>query len=394
MSSSNLVRVTFLEETTLGTTPGAGNFTTARFTNEKLSASPTTASSQQIRTDRMSSGQVVTGLEVKGDLSFELAKESSIEQLMAGAMLNAWDVLASVTVDMTIDATAKTITRASGNFHTGLVVGDILTLSAFATSANNTQVQIVEFISNTVVRVVSNGTLVDETGSGTSYKRADKLTIGGTKKSFTVEKAFTDLTTKALIYRGKVVEKMDLNVAYGSIITGSFGFSGTKYDVADSAVEFVTNGRTITPAATTLSMNGSVDMPFLNSDILGTLDEVNFCIQSLSLSLTNNYQAQTCIGLAAPKDYSPGTAAIEISMSTYLSDVNWDVIGKKLTQDPFALGFMLKNTDGWYGFYIPAIQVSFDDPSSGGQNQQISLDMKGTAKVAADGSSALVIYRS
>lgn len=394
MSSSNLVRVAFIEETTIGTTPGAGNFTTARFTSESLSATPETAESQQIRTDRLSSGQVVTGLTVEGDINFELAKETALESLMEGAMLNDWDTLALVTVDLTIDASAKEITRASGDWSAALEIGDILTLAGFLTSANNTQIQIVEFVSATVIRVVANGTLVDETGTGTTYKRADKLTIGTTKKSYSIEKSFTDLTTKAINYRGNVVNSMSLNVAYGEIITGSFGFNGTDYETADSAGEFMTNGRTINAPATTNSMNGSIDMPFISSNVLGTLDEVTFCIQSLSLNLTNNYLAQTCIGEAAPQDYSPGTAQIEISMSTYLSNINWSILGKKLTQEAFSVGWMLKNVDGWYGFYIPAIQVSFDDPASGGANQEISLDMSGTAKVGANGESSLVIYRS
>jgi hypothetical protein len=373
---------------------GIGDLTQARFTNESLSATPGTTESKQLRTDRMSSGQVVTGLTVEGSLNFELAKEDAVDKLMAGAMLNAWDVLAPVTVNLTITAASKHITRATGDWSAALVIGDIITLSGFSNAANNTQVQIVEFISPTVIRVVANGIIVDEAATANIYTRADKLTIGSHIKSFSMEKVFTDLTTKALIYKGQVVNAMDLKVAYGSIIEGTFGFTGTKYESVSAAVDFISYQKTVIPAATTNSMNGSIDMPFINSDVLGTLDEVSFCIQSVSLALANNYQAQTCIGEAAPKAHTPGQAAISIDMSTYLSDVNWSIIGKKLTQAPFALGFMVKNIDGWYGFYLPALQVSFPDPSTGGANQQISLAMKGVAKVGASGESALVIYRS
>jgi hypothetical protein len=77
-----------------------------------------------------------------------------------------------------------------------------------------------------------------------------------------------------------------------------------------------------------------------------------------------------------------------------LKDGNWGLLAKKLSQEAFAIGFMVKNTDGWYGFYMPAIQVSFDDPASGGQNQEISMEMTGTAKVGSGGESALSIYRA
>jgi len=394
MSSSNLVRLAYIEEATLGETPASGDFTTARFTSESISGTPETTQSQQIRTDRLSSGQIVTGLTVEGSLSFELAKENSIDELLESAMLNTWNVQSLVTVDLEIDGSAKTIERASGSWSPLVVVGDILTLAGFSTSANNTQVQVVEIVSSLIIRVVAVNVLVTEIGSGTTYKRADKLTIGTTKKSFSIEKTFLDLTTKALIYKGMLVNSMSLNIAYGEIITGEFAFNGTKYLEADTAGEFITNSRTITAPATTNSLNGSIDMPFLNSSAVGTLDEVTFCIQSAGISLANNYLAQTCIGEAAPKDYSAGQADVEVNLSTYLSNTNWSIISKKLTQEPFALGFMVKNLDGWYAFYLPAVQVTFPDPSSGGQNQEISLDMSGVARVGANGESSLTIYRS
>jgi hypothetical protein len=397
MSSSNLVRLAFIEESTLGDTPGIGNFSTARFTSESLSGSPQTTESQQIRTDRLSSGQIVTGLEVGGDINFELAREAALDLFIASAMLNAWNTQALQTVDIDLDATAKTLERASGDWAVTLSVGDFITLAGFTNTENNTQAQVLEIVSALIIRCsfnVTGGALVTESGTGTTYKRADKITIGTTKKSFSIEKSFLDLTTKALIYKGMMVDQMNLNVAYGEIITGSFKVAGTDYVNADSAGEFITNARTITAPSTTNSLNGSIDMPFINSSVLGDLEEVDFCIQSLSLALSNNLQAQNCIGESAPNDYSPGTANIEVNLSAYLADDNWEIIAKKLTQESFAIGFMVKNLDGWYGFYLPAVQVTFDDPSSGGANQDISLEMSGVAKVGSNGEKSLTIYRS
>jgi hypothetical protein len=388
--------VTFIEESVLGETPAAGNFETVRFNSESLSGTPTTTSSAQIRSDRLSSGQIAVGLEVGGEVNFELAKDSAFEKFMESAMLDEWDTQAAIPVDLEIDATAKTITRASGDFNSSLDVGDIISLSGFTNTVNNTQAQVVAINSATEIKVVfneSNGAVVDEAGSGTEFQRADRLRINQNKKSFSIEKAFLDLSNKALIYKGMMANTMSLNVAYGEIINGSFGFSGTKYEAADSAGELITNLRTIETASTTNAFNGSIDMPFVNSSSTGVLDEAVFCIQSVALNLNNNMSPQTCIGEAAPKDYSPGEASIEISLSAYLADSNWDFIARKLSQEPFALGFMVKNGGGFYGFYLPAIQTSFSDPASAGANQQISLEMTGTAKVGDSGESALYIYR-
>src|SRR5690606_2126704 len=92
-------------------TGGAGNFKTARFTSEQYSGTPGTTESQQIRTDRMSSGQVVTDLAVEGGHNFELAKEEAIEDFIESAMFNTWQTSTSKAATMTINVGTQSITR-------------------------------------------------------------------------------------------------------------------------------------------------------------------------------------------------------------------------------------------------------------------------------------------
>lgn len=336
----------------------------------------------------------MTGLNVGGDINFELAKELVLETFLSSAMNNPWVTFTAVTVDLTIDIALKKITRASGVWPGTLKKGDIITLAGFLNSANNVQVMVRTILSTTEITYVSGAPLVNETGTGTSFEQADKLTIGSTKISFSMEKAFLDLTEKAIIYTGMLVSSMSLAIQYGQIVNGTFTFSGNGYTVVDDSADFITDGRTIDPAATTQSLNGSVDMPFVANSAAGAFDASTFCIQSLNISLDNQLSTQTCIGEIAPTGYSLGTAAVAVELGAYLSDADWAIIGKKLTQEPFEVGGLLKNIDGWLGFYMPAVQVSFDDPASGGANQDVTLDMSGTAKVGADGSSPITFFRS
>ncbi len=248
--------------------------------------------------------------------------------------------------------------------------------------------------SNQTLVIAGPSGMVDIAPEAAKYQILDKLSIGITKKSLTIEKTFLDLTNKALIYRGCLVSQMEIKVEYGSLITGSFDTMGNDYEAADAASEFASYNEYFVAPATTNSMNGSVDMPFLATNVTGTWVQDQFCLQNLDLQLNNNLTVQNCIGQSAPVDYSPGTAAISASLSSYLKDANWDMLAKKLSQAPFSIGFLVQNVDGYYGFYIPALQVSFDDPQSGGANQEISMDMKGTCKVGSSGESALTIYRA
>lgn len=395
MSSSNLVRIAFIPESTYGVTPAAGNFQTARFISEGLSGSPDTVESQQIRVDRMSSGQVVTGLQVGGDLSFELAREAALDEFIQSAMYSTWNNLATVTADLTITTGAATIDRAAGSFITdGLAIGDFLQLAGFSNAENNVLVMVTGITDADTITYVGPEDMVDEAGSGTTYERGDKIGIGTTKNSFSMEKAFTDLTTKAIVYRGMIASSMSLDVAFGSLISGSFSFSGNDYETVNAGVDFITDGRTLDAPATTNTLNGSVDMPFIASAGTGALSTSDLKLQSVNISMDNNLSAQNVIGSIAPEDYSAGTAQIEISLTAYLRDDAWNILGKKLTQEAFALGFVVQNAGGYYGFFMPSVQVSFDDPASGGQNQDITLDMSGQAKVGSNGESALTIYRS
>lgn len=373
---------------------GAGEFKHVRFIGEAYSGTPETTESQQIREDRMSSGQVVTGLTVGGNHNFELAKEAALEDYMESAMYASWTQMGLITRNVTLSVSGKTLTSVTGSFVTdGFVVGDFVKLAGFADSANNVVVMITS-VATLILGISMPEGMIDAAGTGTTLQRGDKLAIGTTKHSLTIEKAFLDLTNKAINYRGMIAETMELNVEYGSLISGSFGFQGNDYEPADAASEFATYLKYITDAATTNTLNGSVDMPFLSTNVSGSYLTDAFCIQSLGLTLNNNLNAQNCIGNDAPEDYTPGTAQIEVKLSSYLKDSNWLLLASKLAQTPFALGFMVQNAGGWYGFYLPAVQVSFDDPAAAGANQDISMDMSGVAKVGSAGESALTIYRT
>ncbi len=375
-------------------TGGSGSFRTARFTSENYSGTPETTESQNIRTDRLSSGQVVTSLSVEGGHNFELAKEEAIEDFMESAMYNVWTTSTLKSATMDIDTSLQTITRASGSFTTdGVVVGDFLKLTNFAAAGNNVIVMVMEVTSATVIKYAGPTGMVTVVADAANFQVCDKISIGTTKKSLTVEKTFTELTTKGLVYRGCIVNEMELNIGYGSLINGSFKTMGNDYDQADAASEFASYLEYFKAAATSQSLNGSVDMPFLATNVTGTWEQDALCIQSLKLGLNNNLTTLNCIGREAPDDYSPGTAQVTASLSSYLKDANWNMLAKKLSQESFALGFEVKNSDGWYGFYIPALQVTFDDPMSAGANQEVSMEMNGIAKVGSGGESSLTIYK-
>ena len=65
----------------------------------------------------------------------------------------------------------------------------------------------------------------------------------------------------------------------------------------------------------------------------------------------------------------------------------------KLSQEPVSMLITMENDDGGYAFELRAVQLSFPDPSAGGQNQQTMIEASGVGKVGANGASTLRIHK-
>ena len=403
MSSANLVSVVYVPETVYGVpdTPLSGvTAETTRFTSETLSGSPTTTESQNIRTDRMSSGQVITGLEVGGDLNIELAAGKFYEDFIEAGMMSTWTAAASLNTDVTLtptDAVTATLTTVGDMSTIPIAVGDVLQLvPATGTPVTVTVISITSTTEAVVATTEGQAAISSVTMDVTLPAYVD---IGANARSFTIAKSYLDvqhlLTTDdhSQTYPGSLVSGFSFSAAYGEIVTGSFSTMGNDYiqEPADSyEQQIVAAGGTVNPAATTQSLNASVDVPLLTAD--GT--SATFCVENLTITLDNGLDPSNCIGEAAPQGYTLGTAAVSVEMSIYLGDESYDTFQpKKLTQEPISLTINMQNADGGYSFAFAAVQLSFPDPASDGQNEQTMLDASGTGKVGANGESALRVYK-
>lgn len=389
MSSSNRVALSIIKETTYNETP-AGNLQQVKFISESISGSPETTQSQGIVTDRQPQGQVLTGLSAGGDINFEVRRAPDLDALLAAAMYSAWVAELAVTgLELEINTATKKIIRGSGSFITdGFAVGDYVELAGFANSENNVSVKI-SAISALEITYIGPSTMVNEStdaDNDESITRPSYLDIGTTKSSYTISKEYEDLTDKSILYKGALVDSMSVNMAVKEIMSMTLGFvtAGYSFPVAK-----LSDGRTVDSAGNATPLNSSADAGKI---FIG--DEVApYCVQSLGINLSNGHSAKDCLGEVSPTGYDEGGASVEVNLSTYLTDSNFSLLDKKLTQESFGVMFYAKNSDGGYCFSLPAIQVAGDDPSAGGANQQVTQEVSGTAKKGPNGESALRIYK-
>lgn len=405
MSSGNLVQVIYAKETVYGETdtPLSGvTAETARFTGESLSGTPATTTSTEIRTDRMSSGMVVTGLDVGGSIDYELCAGTFWDDFFEAAMMSAWvaaQTLAGETVTLTPDVADDQLADLviTGDFSTiGAAAGDLLQLiPATGSPVTVSVISIDSATSATVATEAGQPAIVAQT---LDVAIPENLVIGKDQTSFTISKAYQDVThdvttdQHSQTYNGMLVNGFSVTATYGEIVTGTFETLGNGYEQVfpslSQAIEAA--GGTVNDASTTSPLNASIDFPLVTTDDL----PADFCIESLEITFSNNLDPSNCIGVPAPQSYTLGTAQIDISLSAYLSDSSYDsLMAQKLSLTPIGITITAQNASGGYGFRIEAAQLSFPDPSSQGQDTQTMIEAAGTGKVGANGESAIVIYK-
>ena len=407
MSSGNLVSVIYAPETVYGVTdtPLSGvTAETARFTSESLSGTPTTTSSTEIRTDRMSGGLVATGLEVGGSLETELAAGQFWDDMFEGAMMEAWTSPAVEATDVTLtpnpldDQEAQMVITGSYATLTA-TAGDIVQIVA-ATGMPVT-VQIIEIESDTEARVATKAGELAIVAQSLTLRLPQLLVIGKTQYSYTMAKAYTDVLhapadtdVHSQTYNGTLVNGFSMSATYGEIVTNNFETVANGYLIEPTTSfeqQIVAAGGTVNPASTTGALNASIDFPLFTGE---NYEATDFCVESLSVTLTNNLDPSNCIGRAAPTAYTLGTANVAVTVSAYLSDSSYDAfMNKKQNLDPISITVTATNNDGGYAFRVQAAQLVFPDPSSEGQDTQTMIEAAGEGKVGANGESAIVIYK-
>ena len=402
MSSGNLISIVYTKETEygVGDTPLNGlTAETVRYTSESLSGTPLTTESQEVRSDRMSSGQVAVGLEVGGGIDFELSSDVFHDDWQEAAMMSTWSTPSSLATDVTLTPlTSQTATLT--------VTGDLSTIPVTA----GDMIQLVPATGMPVTVVVisvestTDCTVATEEGEAAIAAVAmdvvlgSYVDVGALQRSFHVGKSYLDVLHEAgsdvhsQTYGGSLVSTLTIAAQYGEIMSGSYGSLGNSYvqEAPSYEQQITTAGGTINPAGTSQALNASLDFPVVTIDG----EPVDFCIESVTLNLDNGLDPSNCIGEASPSGYTLGTAAVTVDMSAYLGDSSYDALmAKKLSQEPLSFSFTATNSDGGYGYTVAAMQLSFPDPSSSGLNTQTMIEASGTGKVGANGESSLRIYK-
>jgi hypothetical protein len=192
--------------------------------------------------------------------------------------------------------------------------------------------------------------------------------------SFSLEMAYDDIN-KFRIADGQRVSTFALNIAAGSILTGSFGLMGREIKAINATqlgndADYTVLNTTATSVANATVNVGQIEM---NGVPLST------ALKTISLSANNNLRDQQAVGNKFPIGIGAGRIELTGSVEAYFA--NDDMWNQFINHETASLSFFVEDVDAHhYEFTIPAVVFSTDTENPAGGNQDIMETMDWTAK--------------
>ena len=378
----------FLAESVFGELEATGDFQAISKTSAAFTGTPDVTASSTVRSDRLPSGNIVTGLTVNGSISNELARTVIHDEFLQACMMTNWSVSdAPIVADIAYDSVAGTLTTVAADFTGTVEVGDTVTITGLIAPAdgyNDVAVFTVTAVATTVLNVVTNSNVEswDATaGAGASLQVATCIVIGANMASYSFEKQYLDLTEKAILYLGEVFSAFSASFAYGSPVTIDYTLMGAGKELPTTPVVEPGGARTLLPTPTEDFFNPTSDMPYIMID--GEI--ATYCVESITLGLDNGLTAKNCVGRLTKAGFDLGTANVTVSMEAHFSDANYPMLQRILDQDTVEIAWPVRDETGeGYMFYV-SCQLSGDDPDVSGQDAQAMLSLSGSGAIGEDG---------
>lgn len=365
VASSSLVALSYVEETNWGVTPSAP-LRELRWTGESLALTTTSEVSAEVRADRQVPDVVRTGIDVQGDINVEMSF-GTFDDLLEGALMSSWTPSLAISgTNLSIDASDSSINSASGGLGT-IVPGQWIKVAGFSNAANNGYFQATSVTANKVL--LSGGTLVNEAAGASVAVGGSSLRNGTDPKSFTIEKAFTDIN-EYVAFTGMRVASMNLAAETGAMITGAFSFQGK---IASARGTSVGTGPVVTAPS---------------NPVFNTVDHIQglriggqavaFDVSAHNFTIDNTLRAQKAQGSLGNIGIGLGTLNVTGSVSAYFTSRT--LYEKHLNWETSSFSFRMVDGNGnGYVFTFPALKFTDGNPVAGGKDQDIIAEMAWTA---------------
>lgn len=368
----------YVLETTPGVTPTNPAWSILRNTGGIPAVTRDALVSNELDGSRETSSIRTGNKQVTGEFAIEFGPRSQ-DELLAGAMTSSWvSGSTSTGLSVTVDATAKTFTRAAGDFTTDVEVGDLVQFPDL--TGNNSK----PFIATAVSALVVTGAAIQyaltaESAVTTDLVVADKLETGNLCKSYSVLTWFKGkcgapdsyLLTKGVEFTGFTIEQ-----AVNAMVTGSFPFIGLSQEVLSTY-----------PTGSTFPSEAKRD-PFSSVDVSAYNGSAPLeLIDTFTITNDNSTSAQFALGNSSVAFVERGKAANTFSLAGKLYDMT--LLNLFLNETQIELTSVLENQGGAMSFTLKRAELTAATPEIGGP-ESVTLSLEGQATGNAMQSSIVI----
>lgn len=337
ITSTNYTSISYIEETTPGTTPASPAFQLLPTTGGAPAGNVTTTVSEVIRRDRQTDDLIVTDAEVGGEINYELSYgpyKPLITALLQGTTVAVAET--GLTDIAAVNATSEYTSTSTDFVDADIVAGMNVRFSGFTNAANNGIKQVVSVTTNSLV--VDDAALVDEAAGATVEFDSTMIRNGAEDAtSFTFLKMIEGLTNTAYFYYpGCQISMMNFNFETGSILNGSFEVVGTTEEPTETAKA----SQSIVDVPSYALMNSVSSVTSI--DVQGLPAGTEF--STLNLSVDNSINRAKAIGTLGAIDLASFTLNVTADITLYFRDLV--TYGNYVNANSFFLSFTLTDGDG------------------------------------------------
>lgn len=368
----------YVLETTPGVTPSNPSWSPLRNTGGIPAVTRDALVSNELDGSRETSSIRTGNKQVTGEYAIELSAQSQ-DELLAGAMTSSWVSGSTVSgLSVTVDADAKTFTRAAGDFTTAVEVGDLVRFPGL--TGDNAKPFIVTAVSALVLTGAAiPHTLTDESAVTTTLVVADKLETGNLCKTYSILTWFKGRCGGAdsyIITRGVEFSGFSIEQAVNAMVTGSFPFIGLNQEVLSGP-----------PAGSTFTVNFDAQ-PFSSVDVSAFNGTAPLkLIDTFTITNDNGASAQYELGNDSVAFVERGRAANTFSLAGKLYDMT--LLDLFLNETQIELTSILAGPDGAMSFTLKRAELTAATPEIGGP-ESVTLTMEGQATGNAFQSSIVI----
>lgn len=273
----------------------------------------------------------------------------------------------------------KLKTESSKEIRPDRQITDLIQVGADASGGFNFELSFLEY--DALMQAALQGTWDTATNPANTSGR---LVNGTTQRSFTLEKAFSDVG-QVFAYRGMVASKMSLDLKSGSILTGSFEFTG-KDSVRATAT---TLPGTLAASHTNDTMNC---VKGVGTILEGGIPLANTFVKSLKLDLDNAVRAQDAVGVFGTAGVASGTLKVTGTLEVYFAD--GALYDKFLNNTATSLSFKaLDGAGNGYTFTLPKMKYSDGKINAGALDQDVMVSLPFQALLDPTSGHTIIIDR-